>query len=247
MLERLDTQQVESVQRSLTEVGAKLSDVYGADRMLWVEGRTEEECFRLIASKLLRTQSVGTIILAVRNTGDFDGKRKTVDLVLDIYESLNRGSALIPPAVGFLLDRETRSETEISDVKRRSSNLVKFLPRRTYENYLLNVDAIAAMLAMVINGMAVDAAKTKVEDWLRKYGLDPKYFAPDPVERELFDPGWMQKVNAPKLLYDMTQDISDSTVEYRKVIHSVALTDHVIDFHPDELLEVGTLLKGLLQ
>ena len=44
-LDQVDMKQASAVRGYLAEVGASLADVYGADRILWVEGPTEEACF----------------------------------------------------------------------------------------------------------------------------------------------------------------------------------------------------------
>jgi AAA15 family ATPase/GTPase len=52
-------------QRSLlAELGVSLSDVFGADRILWVEGPTEELCFPLILEKAAKMPLRGTIAIA---------------------------------------------------------------------------------------------------------------------------------------------------------------------------------------
>jgi predicted ATP-dependent endonuclease of OLD family len=64
-----------SFRRTLLEVGASLSDLFGADSIVWVEGSTEEECF----PKIIKARSVetprGLAIIPVRATGDFEGRR----------------------------------------------------------------------------------------------------------------------------------------------------------------------------
>jgi len=63
--------EITSFRRTLLEVGTRLSDLFGADNVVWVEGPTEEECF----PKIMRARSIttppGLAVLAVRATGDF--------------------------------------------------------------------------------------------------------------------------------------------------------------------------------
>jgi hypothetical protein len=58
----------------LAELGARLTEVFGADRILWVEGATEERCFPMIYRALTKQSLGGTQILGVLNTGDFASK-----------------------------------------------------------------------------------------------------------------------------------------------------------------------------
>src|SRR6185369_12386335 len=41
----IDANETTDLKLFLSEIGARLSDVFGADKILWVEGRTEEICF----------------------------------------------------------------------------------------------------------------------------------------------------------------------------------------------------------
>jgi hypothetical protein len=71
----------------------------------------------------------------------------SISAIWEIYERLSAGHALLPTSLAFSFDRELRDNREILDLQRRSSSgRVKFLPRRTYENYLVEPNAIAAVI-----------------------------------------------------------------------------------------------------
>ncbi len=61
-----------------------LSDVFGPQRILWVEGPTESICFPLIASAF-DIDMIGAAILPVVNTGDFNHRQ--IKSTVDIYDS----------------------------------------------------------------------------------------------------------------------------------------------------------------
>jgi hypothetical protein len=89
---------------------------------------------------------------------------------------LSTGSALIPPAIAFVFDREGRSNKEIEDAERLGG--VHFLHRRAFENYLLNPDAIAYSLNRhppFSTNEAPKATTAAFSDWLSKHQLLPKY------------------------------------------------------------------------
>jgi hypothetical protein len=128
VIEKIDAEKTREMRLCLTAVGARLSDVFGADNVLWVEGRTEELCFPLILSKIAKQPLWGTEVLGVVQVGDFESKHSTV--ILEIYRRLTECRGLLPPAVGFIFDREQRSEQECQDLVRQSAGKVHFLPRR---------------------------------------------------------------------------------------------------------------------
>ena len=74
-VDELDVSETQDLRRTLAEVGARLSDVFGADNILWVEGRTEEECFPMILERVAEEPLLGTQILGVRHTGDLEGEQ----------------------------------------------------------------------------------------------------------------------------------------------------------------------------
>jgi energy-coupling factor transporter ATP-binding protein EcfA2 len=73
-LEQLDAKLEKGIRSIMAELGIRLSDVFGADNILWVEGRTEEECFPIIVETILRRRMMGTVILGVKQTGDLEGR-----------------------------------------------------------------------------------------------------------------------------------------------------------------------------
>jgi AAA domain, putative AbiEii toxin, Type IV TA system len=165
-LERLDSKDVKDQGKCLLEVGARLSDVFGSDEIVWVEGDTEEVCFRLIVRDLLKRPLLGRAIVAVRNVGDLEGKRPSARVIWDIYSQLTKNNALIPQGIAFLFDREQRTEAERTDLVQRSGGKLKFLPRRMYENYLLIPEAIRAVLSTLPSFQGTTVTVEQVREWL---------------------------------------------------------------------------------
>jgi predicted ATPase len=143
----LQSESVQGVQEALTEVGSRLSDVFGADAILWVEGSTEEACFPRVLKAVGIDLGSRISVVALRNTGDLEAKRGSAAAIWEIYQRLSRANALMPRALAFSLDREGRTNAKMEELEKISGSRVKFLPRRMFENYLLHVGAIAAHLA----------------------------------------------------------------------------------------------------
>lgn len=75
VIESLSTDDTNDLRRALREVGARLSDFFGADQILWGEGPSEEDCFPKILSHFGHPLSVGTSVVSLPNTGDLERKR----------------------------------------------------------------------------------------------------------------------------------------------------------------------------
>jgi hypothetical protein len=69
----LNPADAEDMSRTLADVGARLSDVFGADNILWAEGATEERCLPIIM-RHMELPVMATSVIGVVDTGAF-GKR----------------------------------------------------------------------------------------------------------------------------------------------------------------------------
>lgn len=220
----INQQEKAQMNQVLRSVGANLSDVFGADNVLWVEGETEQECFPLILQKLSQKSLRGTVIRSVVATGDFvTRKKKNVDLIFEIYKRLTNNVALIPPAYGFIFDSEELSQDKQDDLKRRSKGednieRIAFLPRMMYENYLLHAEAISAVLNSS-NYIEVKTTSEQIQQW-----VDGN-----------FDEYSLETIHGATVLTSLFKAFSDNKLEYDKVMHGVALTEWIIKNDPDHL------------
>jgi predicted ATPase len=225
----------------LHEIGASLSDVFGADIILWVEGKTEELCFPLVARQLLKTPLMGTVILGVSSTGELEGRH--AKLVFDIYRRLSGSAGLLPPAIGFILDREMRTMQEQQDLAKRSGAPVHFLSRRSFENYLVHPPAIAEVLSADLQD-AISPAN--VSAWLEEHRWMPQWWKETPASSRT-DESWLIEVDAPHLLAGMFKELSRQKVEYQKTRHSVEITRWLLQNDPEQLAEIQKLLEEVLR
>jgi AAA15 family ATPase/GTPase len=240
-------------QRSLlAELGVSLSDVFGADSILWVEGPTEELCFPLILEKLAPKLLTGTKIVSIKNTGDLSGKKAHfADVMFDLYQRLSGGNNLYPPAVGFVFDRENRTKQDLTDLRKRSPEPIHFLERCMYENYLLYPDAIAAVLNREDAGREQPLTSEAVREGLEinKVKLKEKKdcFSKDTTPEYLSNPQYVdENINAAKLLDVLFSELSEARVEFRKTTHSVMLTEWLLENNPEHFAELAQFLRGIL-
>lgn len=214
-----------STKQVLNEIGSQLSDIFGADAVLWVEGPTEVECF----PELLRVGGVkvgaGLAIAPLRSTGDFVGKHG--EAIADIYRNLSSVHAVLPTTLAVSLDGDQKRM--VVDQKRNLEHAfgtqVHFIDRRCYENYLIHPDAIVAVLNSMPSfaGAAVNSAQ--VTKWLMENGQDAQFRA---SAHSVLSKDWLVEVDAAKLLNALFQDLSSSRDIFRKPLHSVSLTKWLI-------------------
>ena len=242
-VEPLNPASLVDLRRALAEVGARLSDLFGADHLVWVEGPTERECFPLIRDRFEIPVPAGTQFLPLINTGDLEAKRGRAKAIWDIYKQLSTADSLRPPTLCFALDRETRSAQEIEDMVREAGTIVQFLPRRTYENYLLHPGAIASVLNTLSTFKERPLDSSVVDAWVAEHGSRRHYVDGDLISGS---PDWLKKVNAPKLLKDLFQHISEGKESFDKLTHSVELTKWLIANEPGFLQELADYVRKLI-
>ena len=240
-LEKIDTRDTRAAAGYLSEIGARLSDVFGADNFLWVEGATEESCFPAILGKIAKMPLMGTAIVGVRQVGDFESR--DAKKVLEIYNRLSKSKSLIPPAVGFLFDSECRAEEEKEQLRKLGKGRVFFLPRRMFENYLLHPRAIADVLNRYDGTRAVPVEPQQVQELIERVRTDEKFFRPAVLDESN---GWSNVIHAAKVLETIFSELSETRVSFDKTQHSVALAEWIIEKEPAAFGELANLLRVIL-
>jgi len=243
---QIDRSSLTHMRAILSDVGASFSDVFGADRIIWVEGPTEQDCFPKISQLVPGSFPKNISFVALRNTGDLEAHGTKAEVVWEIYERLTTGHVLLPISLAFSFDRENRSPQFIADMKRRSKNRAHFIKRATYENYLLSADALAAVINNDLILLQVDKLVTpdEVKGWITLNGS--KYIKKGKKDSDLDDKNWLINCNAAKLLTDLFAELTDSKVPFHKITHSVALTTWLIEHQPLHLEELVAHVAGLV-
>jgi predicted ATP-dependent endonuclease of OLD family len=256
----LTKNEISILREILENVGAKLSDVFGADYILWVEGPTEEVCFPIVLESIGRKSLQNIQIIPLVNTGDFEvrlskeQKEKYTKMILSAYEKLSNGYTLLPPTIAFILDSEGKDEEKKKELKKLSKGLIDFLPLRMYENYILHPEAIANVINKFDENRPRDLSSEDVENRIQEeYDqlMGNILLADEPISQfkavELIKPhkkeqienkeDWLKKVNAGNLLSKIFSRLSDARVEFSKTTHSVAITRRILELHSSDMLK----------
>ena len=242
VVEQIEGSRLDTMNALLSEVGARLADVFGADQIIWVEGPTEQECFPLIAHKSHNPPPSGTIFVAVNKTGDFDAKANP-DQIWGIYKRLSEGAALLRPSVAFSFDREGRTDAQVVDMEQRSGGRVRFLSRRLLENYFLQSDAIAHVMAEEFkrwdleapppDGPAIAAHLKEVADASNERDLEKLWDS---------DSNWLSKCHGADILSTLFQK---HLLTYQKITHGKSITNWLLENDADHLTELSSYIRAL--
>jgi predicted ATPase len=227
VIKQFDVLSSENVRIALSEVGAKLSDVFGFDQIIWVEGPSDAKCWELLLDAETQ-RGCRTAILPVGDTGAF--RRKDLKRMLDLHRRLSLNDAWLPPGIAFLFDRDGRSDLEMEELSRESQGKIQFLSRRMIENYCLNLDAVTALLRSLDESAAIEIGQ--VVSWFgKRIGYDPNA-----------DEKWRESVHGAELVAELVSEFFDGRFEYRKIEHTPWLFSWVLKHRPDQLTELNDLL-----
>jgi energy-coupling factor transporter ATP-binding protein EcfA2 len=228
----------------LRETGTQLSDVFGMERVIWAEGPTEAKIFPKILTDLGKART-STVVVPIRNTGDLE--TKDARRIFEIYNSLSSKASLLPQSVYFLLDRELRTEQDLTLLQNVSGGRAYFVPRRNIECFFLHADAIAGVCSN-IGGFAADGQPTTeqvVQNWLNQALLDPKYWAAGQTPSD--DPARLDTIDGASVLRDLFNSLSETRVSYRKTVHSVSLFDWTYQLRRDRLADLIAFLNETVE
>jgi len=123
-----------------TELGLRLSTVFMFDRLVFVEGPSDEAVLRSVAKNLgidLTKSNIGFVhMTGVRNFAHF-----AAQATLDLLSRRQIG-------MWFITDRDERDDEEVKKMMAKLGNraTLKVLPRRELENYLLDETAVKKFL-----------------------------------------------------------------------------------------------------
>ncbi len=224
---------------SLEELGVQLSDVFGADSILWVEGLTEQKSYPVIIREILQRSLSGNAIVGVKHTSDFE--RISADAAIEIYTRLSKTNHIFPQAVGFFFDREERTQKQMEDLSRGDHAPVRFTTRRMYENFLLNPLAIASVLnAELGKEFSFDTVSSSISEHRKNADLFPK------GKFQTNDASWQTDVDGGELLKRVFYSLTEKTLLYRKPKHGPELTKWIARNSPNDLSEISSILDELL-
>lgn len=241
-VETLDRHSLDDLGRVLLDLGCELADVFSVDRVVWCEGPTEVSSFPIIA-RLAGINTATTAFLKLRATGDLEGRKVDANAVLDVYHNLSNGPSLLPREAIFNFDLEGRSAAEIAKIRKRTTGKVKFLPARTLENFVLDAEAIAALLEEEYARTETDGSPpsvAQVKNWLAE-----KWGDYAPKERKGDCP--IEEIDAPKLLNALFSELTNNLHIYRKTLHTVELIRWLMKNRPEKLANLIEYVRQLVE
>ncbi len=244
-IERLDLSSVDRLREVAGHLGVAMADVFAADCVIWVEGQTEELCFPYLYSEMVGEIPRGVVFTSVVATGDFNrsGKR-TRRLVYEVYSRLSSAVANLPVAAAFSFDSEALSQADKVAISKESKGAVHFLPRRNFECYLLDCEAIAALIwerDELSQGITATDVRSALVEIAGEKGIKVSEW-----KGVLTDENWLTKVDGARLISLAVGKLTDNRVAFSKTSDSLFLARHIVQGDREKLRPLANYLKSLM-
>ena len=242
----LDLTKLQNLRAVAEELGVSMADVFAADHVIWVEGPTEEICFPLLyESASSKSLPRGTMFVSIVATGDFSSRKRNRELIFHIYERLTAASSALAVSTKFHFDSEQLSEAEKIDAKRRSGLKISFLPRRNFECYLLNIDAISSFL--IDRDDPRETPRTSDEIRSKVFDLANGKFRIAEWSDDIHHLTWLRKVDAANLIMDVCSEMTNQRVTFNKKEDALFLLKRCLTTAPGDLSELFDYVVELVE
>jgi hypothetical protein len=227
-VERLDLAEVGKLQEVAEHLGVSMADVFAAERVIWVEGPTEELCFPYLYQQLIGPLPRGTIVTSVAATGDFNTNKRDHAIVYEVYSRLSAAATTLVVSVAFSFDTEKLTDPEKKEMQRTAGGLLHFLPRRHLECYLIDPAAIAAFIISKDPASAETVTPAKVEAALRAAAAERLLLIPE-WNDDITNADWLARVDAAKLVASVCGALSEQRAPFAKKADSLFLLRHILE------------------
>jgi len=229
-------QDLSKFQSGLLDLGIRLTDLHGCDRVLWVEGETEEAIFPKILNHFFKELAQGVATLRLHATGDFEARAYRAGKVAEIYRRLSVATFLAPPMVAITLDREGKQSSEIERLIREGQGILHFLPKAMIEDYLLVPEAVQSVLnsyyscATTLQEVQNLMARAIAEP---ENGINPRNPAGSPP-------------HAAKVLNHVFVEVGGANATYKKTTHGPMIADWILTNQPEAFAELVSWLATFI-
>lgn len=221
-IKQVNKKDIALLRSGLSDLGIRTTDLHGRDRVLWVEGQTEEIVMPGLLRHFCPELAAGIAVLRVEHTGAFEKKGLDPKEVANIYKRLTESSALVPPMVAILLDSKLRGSAACAKLETDSNGVLRFLKLTMLENHLLVPDAITAVLNDLQELVSVEQVTAALE-----------------IAKK-------DSQSGANILKQVFSTLSDARHEFKKTRDAPQIVSWILLNSPHELLELGNFLREIV-
>lgn len=221
--------QLDQMQDILSDIGVNNSDYALSDKVIFVEGETEELVIPAILTHFgLKQIGYNYRILNMKGTGKEFSKRTAMNNHKGKLDLILGGVSQSPIPYKIIIDADDKTDEKIQEIKEQYSDKIIVLDRREYENYFLDC---FEELAEIINNdfeeeidITPDEIQTNIE-LIMSDTSDKKLYPRSSINK-------LKEVVGSEVLERLFEKYS---LTYNKVKHGLLLTNLVLQNTPEKL------------
>ncbi|MEB8572286.1 AAA family ATPase [Bacillus cereus] len=234
--------ELDTVREVLDEIGVSNSDFALAEKVLFVEGPTEEVVIPIILNHFgIRQIGYNYRILKMGGTGNVFSKKTAMQSHKDKLDLILNGIAESPIPYLILIDRDEKDEEKIKNLREKYKNSIQILERREFENYLLDS---YEEISTVINENSSEGVVTSVEVERFINNLLERRDDCNLYQSRGFIEEPIKQVIGSRILEALFLEYN---IMYNKVVHGKEIVKHILEKHPEKLISFKNLLKDFIQ
>lgn len=220
--------QLSNIEEILLDIGLSNSDFALADKVIFVEGETEEAVIPLILDHFgIKQIGYNYRILKMNGTGNEFIKKSVMRRNKDKLDLVLGGISKSPIPYKIVIDSDEKTESKILEIKEKYGDNVLILERREIENYFLDCYEEISTIINIDTGKDIsngDDIKSILHDILSNK-LDRKLF-PRVATNSLKDAVGSEALKRLFTKYNLT---------YNKIIHGKQLTRLILQENSDRM------------
>lgn len=209
----------------LAVVGARWSDVFVSDEIVWVEGETEADCLPFIMLHFF--DAAGFSFLPLRATADFQ-KIDAAKFAVTMYSKIASRLSLATPKCRVFLDTENLSVDQQRKKKEAVGSSLEFFPFAMYERQLIHAEAIT-------HAIMEDFSGDPTIDRGNILAAVTKYLAENTADQVQ---NWAQRLS------DLFNTVTDARVPYDKRRHGLSMTKYLLEHDDSKFHELRIFLSS---
>lgn len=229
----------------LDEIGIRASDLWLADRFLWVEGPSEVGAFEaLMEREMSPAERATTAVRQMPGSSRFSARSSKQATATYLFcASVVSAISPLPVAMRFLFDKDEKTPEVISAIEQNSGNRAVFLPVRELENLFLDAEFLEIAIRARCEDLELDVPSggevaSRLTSLLADVDNRDLYVKPPSSEETR-----LAEVRASRVLNQLYYEFTQS--EYRKATDGRALAELALE-HARQLLEpLRVVLRSL--
>ncbi|MGN4480629.1 ATP-dependent nuclease [Bacillus cereus group sp. MYBK5-1] len=233
---------LDTVREVLNDIGVSNSDFALSDKVLFVEGPTEEAVIPMILNHFgMKQIGYNYRILKMGGTGNEFSKKTAMQKNKDKLSLILNGISESPIPYLILIDLDEKNEEKVRELEEKYGDNIQVLERREFENYLIDCyEEIAQVINVNRNEDAITSEKVEqfITDLLGKADNSDLYKSGNRIGNPI------KYVVGSSILESLFHEYD---LSYNKIVHGKELVSYILKNQPHKLESFKDWLEDFIK